>query len=172
MEEEKITLDRKAFKSLASDTRIGILKSLDRRRKTLSELSKEFGMSVSTISEHLSNLAGAELVAQRDEGRKWKYYELTRKGKGVLYPETRKIWVVLAISVMGIFLLGLDALRGGAVAEYRALTSVGEEAMKAPAAGAPAMALPWIHIIGIAVFAALLGAGIFLLYRNRVSVLP
>lgn len=188
MEEEKITLDRETFKTLASDTRINILKSLDQRRKTLSELSKEFGMSVSTVSEHLSNLAGAELVVQRDEGHKWKYYELTRKGRGVLYPENRKIWVVLAVSVIGIFVLGLDALRGRAFQAYQAIKPLGEEAMRspvtapaleqgvaAPAAGAPLAApavLPWIHTIGIVAFAALLGAGIFFLCRRRSPRLP
>ena len=51
--EEKITIDRKTFKTLASDTRVGLLKSLNVRRKTLSELSREHRMSVSTIKEHL-----------------------------------------------------------------------------------------------------------------------
>ena len=40
MVEDKITLDRDAFKSLASETRIKILKSLDRRRKMGTELAK------------------------------------------------------------------------------------------------------------------------------------
>ncbi len=186
MEEEKITLDRETFKTLASDTRISILKSLDQRRKTLSELSREFGMSVSTVSEHLSNLSSADLVVQRDEGHKWKYYELTRKGRGVLYPETRKVWIVLAASAIGIFLLGLDALKGRALQAYQAIMPLGEEVMglplatdvlkegvaapvTAPAASAPlaaTAALPWIHIAGIMIFAALLGASIFLLYRK------
>ena len=189
MEEEKITLDRKTFKTLASDTRINILKSLDQRRKTLSELSKQFSMSVSTVSEHLGNLSSADLVVQKDEGHKWKYYELTRKGKGVLYPETKKIWVILAISVIGIFMLGLDSLKARTLSAYQAIKPLGEEVMRSPitapsleqgaagpVAGAPMAAAPavlsWIHITGIVIFAALLGASIFLLYRKRMPRLP
>lgn len=187
MEDEKITLDRKTFKTLASDTRINILKSLDQRRKTLSELSKQFSMSVSTVSEHLGNLSSADLVVQKDEGHKWKYYELTRKGRGVLYPETKKIWVILAISLVGIFMLGLDSLKGNkTLSAYNAIKPLGDEVMRSPitapsleqgvagpVAGAPmAAALPWIHITGIVIFAALLGASIFFLYRKRMPRLP
>ena len=99
-EDEKITLDKKAFKTLASDTRIGILKSLGVRRKMLSELAKEHKMSVSTVSEHLGKLVDAELIRQVDDGHKWKYYELTRKGKAVLNPEEKKIWILLSLSLL------------------------------------------------------------------------
>ncbi|UCC91990.1 MAG: helix-turn-helix transcriptional regulator [Candidatus Aenigmatarchaeota archaeon] len=68
MTEEKITLDKEVFKTLASGTRVDILKSLDVRRKTLSELSKQFGMSVSTVKEHLENLVSVGLIEQMDEG--------------------------------------------------------------------------------------------------------
>ncbi len=43
--EDKITLDRESFRTLASKTRVDILKSLDRRRKMLAELSRQFRMS-------------------------------------------------------------------------------------------------------------------------------
>jgi DNA-binding transcriptional ArsR family regulator len=111
-EDEKITLDKKTFKTLASDTRIGILKSLGRRRKTLSELSKEHKMSVSTVKEHLDNLVGAELIIQIDDGHKWKYYELTRKGKAVLNPEEKKIWILLSLSLLAIVAAASDAVSG------------------------------------------------------------
>ncbi len=93
---EKIVLDRSAFKALASDTRVSILKELDIRRKTLSELSSQLNLSVATIKEHLLQLVDAKLIKQKDEGRKWKYYDLTEKGRCVLYPERKKIWVLLA----------------------------------------------------------------------------
>lgn len=79
--EDKITLDKESFKSLASGTRISILKSLDVRRKTLTELSKQLSMSPSTVKEHMENLCNADLTVQVDDGHKWKYYELTNKGK-------------------------------------------------------------------------------------------
>jgi DNA-binding transcriptional ArsR family regulator len=84
MAEEKITLDREAFRSLASGTRISILKSLDQRRKMLTELAKELDMSPSTVKEHMDSLRKAGLVILKDDGHKWKYYELTRNGKNIL----------------------------------------------------------------------------------------
>ena len=80
MEEEKVVLDRKSFEALAVDTRVKILKSLKERRKTLSEIAKEQGMSVSGIKEHLETLEHVGLIEKKDDGHKWKYYELTKKG--------------------------------------------------------------------------------------------
>ena len=110
--EDKITLDKHTFKTLASDTRVGLLKSLNVRRKTLSELSKEHKMSVSTIKEHLDHLRKADLIVQKDDGHKWKYYELTRKGRAVLNPEERKIWILLSLSTIAVIAAGIDALTG------------------------------------------------------------
>ncbi len=102
--DEKIVLDKSAFKALASDTRIAILKELDKRRKTLTELSETLNLAVATVKEHVDQLSKSKLVVVRDEGRKWKYCELTEKGKAVLYPERRKIWVMLASVVFMVFL--------------------------------------------------------------------
>ena len=110
--EEKITLDRAVFKTLSSDTRISILKSLGRRRKTLSELSKEFGMSVSTIKEHLENLCKVDLILQVDDGHKWKYYELTRKGKNVVHPSETRIWIVIGMAGLAIIFTSFDLVSG------------------------------------------------------------
>jgi DNA-binding transcriptional ArsR family regulator len=101
MEDEKITLDRESFRALASDTRVSILKSLGRRRKMLTELAKELGMSPSTVKEHMDSLSKAGLAVMIDDGHKWKYYELTGKGKNVLNPGQTKIWIMLSISVIG-----------------------------------------------------------------------
>lgn len=95
-DDEKIVLDKATFRALASDTRINLLKELDVRRKTLTELAHEVGLAVATVKEHMEQLVQSKLVKLKDEGRKWKYYELTEKGKAVLYPERKKIWVMLA----------------------------------------------------------------------------
>lgn len=95
-DDEKIILDRAAFRALASDTRVEILKELDKRRKTLTEISDGVGLAVATVKEHMTSLSASGLVEMKDEGRKWKYYNLTSKGKAILYPERRKIWVVIA----------------------------------------------------------------------------
>ncbi|HLD57359.1 MAG TPA: winged helix-turn-helix domain-containing protein [archaeon] len=80
-------LDKKDIKALSADTRVAILKSLSRRRKMPAELSKEFGLAASTITEHLKHLEDSQLVARKSTGHKWIYYELTDKGSNVLAPK-------------------------------------------------------------------------------------
>ena len=111
MDEDKIVLDRKSFEALAVDTRIKILKSLKQRRKTLTEIAKEEGMSVSGIKEHLSILESVGLIEKMDDGHKWKYYELTKKGREVVGPKEVKVLILLSTSILAllvslIFMLG------------------------------------------------------------------
>jgi DNA-binding transcriptional ArsR family regulator len=106
--DDKIVLDRITFKALAADTRINILKSLSNRRKTLSELSKELSMSVSTIKEHLEILVNCGLIKVKDEGYKWKYYNLTEKGLSVLNPARKKLWIVLVCSLFSMVGVGVS----------------------------------------------------------------
>ena len=100
MDAESVTLDRDTFKALASQTRVSILKSLDSRRKTASELSHELGTTVQGISEHLHSLQQAGLVERKESGRKWVYYQLTSKGNAVLHPDAKKFWVLVALSIL------------------------------------------------------------------------
>ncbi|MFP4117366.1 MAG: winged helix-turn-helix domain-containing protein [Candidatus Woesearchaeota archaeon] len=106
LDDEKIVLDRAAFRALASDTRVRILKELDERRKTLTEISESVGLAVATVKEHMASLSSSGLVEVKDEGRKWKYYDLTNKGKAILYPERKKIWVMVAALIFTIILSG------------------------------------------------------------------
>lgn len=207
MDDEKITLDVKAFKTLASDSRIGILKSLDKRRKTLTELSKQFGLSASTVKEHMEKLTKAELVRMVDDGHKWKYYELTRKGRQILHPGTGKIWVMLVLALFGLSYAFWDVFRlfprqqlyaatntlsRGEDTLMKATEEVADGMTAAPGSGmeaipevageagaqalppvaeviqtAPAQALPLYHILGIALFALVLGLTIAMLYYRR-----
>ena len=100
MDEPKIVLDQETFKALATGTRVKILKTLNKRRHTQSELSVVLGVSVPTIKEHLSALAKAGLVKRHEEGRKWIYYSLTEKSKCVLDPERKRLWIVLAFFIL------------------------------------------------------------------------
>ncbi len=100
MEEPKITLDASTFKALASGTRVNILKTLEKRRHTQSELAAVLTVSIPTIKEHLLAMERAGLVKRNEEGRKWIYYSLTEKAKCVLDPERKRLWIVL-----GFFLL-------------------------------------------------------------------
>ncbi len=110
----KVTLDRDTFKALASETRLDVMRALDERRKTGSELARELDLNKATVHEHLQILEATELARRFDEGRKWVYWELTWSGKKLLHPEQGTSFSVL---------LGLSALAtgGGLVALGRAL---------------------------------------------------
>lgn len=102
--EDKITLDRETFKALAIDTRVSILKKLDERfQLTLTDLANELEMAPSTIKEHLDKLVSAGLIQQLDKGMKWKYYRLTPKGKKILNPYEKRVWIVLTVSILALF---------------------------------------------------------------------
>ncbi len=118
--DDVITLDRKSFEALAADSRVRILKSLAQRRKTLSELSQEIGLSNSTMKEHLDVLVSAGLAVQMDEGRKWKYYELTRKGKGIFVPAHKEVKVMIMLALSVLLVLSSFWNFAGAFASYSA----------------------------------------------------
>ena len=110
----EITLDKKAFDVLTSETRINILKKLDLRHMTVSELSKILNLSKSTVYEHLEKLVDADFVKKNDDNdnNKWVYYELTEKGIAILHPHEKiKIIVLLSSSAL--------AFIGGAIEIYR-----------------------------------------------------
>jgi DNA-binding transcriptional ArsR family regulator len=98
----KIVLDSEAFKALASDTRLEILKALDVRRLTVSELGRLLDLNKATVFEHLKQLTAADLVKKEDEGRKWVYYRLTWKGKNIVHPENAQIFLMLGGAALGV----------------------------------------------------------------------
>ncbi|MHB8634642.1 MAG: ArsR/SmtB family transcription factor [Thermoplasmatota archaeon] len=126
----KITLDAETFKALASATRLSVLRSLDERRKTLSELARDLSLNKATLHEHLTLLSGAGLVKKRDdEGRKWIYYELTWTGEKILHPqETTTFNLLLAAGV---------AAAGGGVAMLGRVLGLWLQAHPVPAPSAP-----------------------------------
>ena len=72
MDEENIVLDKKSFEALAGETRIKILKSLNSRQKTSTELAQELNLAVPSIKEHLDTLESSGFVQKMDDGHKWK----------------------------------------------------------------------------------------------------
>jgi DNA-binding transcriptional ArsR family regulator len=120
-------MDRKVFESLASETRINILKALDIRQMTITELSKNLGLAKSTVHEHLAKMADAGLVEKIEDHRKWSYYKLTYKGKRILHPhEMVKIMLLLSTSFI--------ALVGGVfeIISYGRVSAPGAREMAAP----------------------------------------
>ena len=109
--DDHITLDKESFKALAVDTRIDILKTLGSRRHTQSEVASELELSVPTIKEHLDALVKAGLVERHDEGRKWVYYSLTKKGRAILNPEEKKFWIALGVFVLSAASVGTGVVR-------------------------------------------------------------
>lgn len=131
---DEITLTSAEFKALASDTRTGIIKILGNRNHTLSELSKKMSLAAPTVKQHLSVLEQAGLVACIDEGRKWKYYSLTKKGKKIVQPETpTSVLIVLALSALGMLAV-LYAILSSTVWQIPQYAAVAKNAMEnAPA---------------------------------------
>jgi len=169
----EIRLDKETFKALASGTRVDVLKLLNQRRHMQSEIAASLGLSVPTVKEHLAALEKAGLVERHDEGRKWKYYSLTNKGKGVLNPEEMKIWIVLAmlvLSVVGGIWSSLKMFAPAPVAEAKMAMSLETDAaprMMAAVEQAPVEQAVnyWPYIFGIAsvVLAAVL---IYLIWKS------
>jgi DNA-binding transcriptional ArsR family regulator len=111
-----IPLDREALKALASETRASILRLLEQRRHTQTELAQALGIAVPTAKEHVEALTRAGLVEVHEEGRKWKYCSLTRKARDLLNPEQKRIVLLLVLAILsaaGAFLTLAGSLLGG-----------------------------------------------------------
>ena len=104
----EITLSTSEFKALSSESRTKILKLLEERNHTLTELSGKLEMASPTVKQHLNVLVESGLIELRDEGRKWKYYALTRKGKNITSPadQTHFLIILSFASIALIALLG------------------------------------------------------------------
>jgi DNA-binding transcriptional ArsR family regulator len=109
-----LNLDRATLKALSSELRADILKSLKKRRKTVTELAAEFKMSKSTLHGHLTKLLEVDLIVKNETYTdKFVYYELTKKAERVLsskentFDQTR---IILLITTTAIFVLALLVL--------------------------------------------------------------
>jgi len=139
---DDIVLDRQSFKALAVDTRVDIMKLLGTRRHTQSELAAALSLSVPTVKQHLDALSHASLVERQDEGRKWVYYALSKKGKAVLNPDEKKFWILLSVFVLTAASAATGFVRSRFANLYAPTSQFaqvsGERAMETLAASAPA----------------------------------
>ncbi len=125
---ERIPLDQPTLKALAGETRIRMLKLLDVRSRTQSEIAYELHLSLPTVTEHMDALLAADLVEREETTRKWKYYNLTQKARLLLHPNTTTIWFVL-----GLFLFSIAATMFSAVKYLAPVQVSGVPAMMAEA---------------------------------------
>jgi len=85
--EEELKVSKKLLKTLTVETRTDILKSLEIRPMTASELSRKLDKHVTTVSEHLDVLKESNLIERVERpGRKWIYYKLTKPGENIIHP--------------------------------------------------------------------------------------
>jgi len=81
---DNVILDTSSFKALSSESRLSILRSLDQKDKTLTDLANELELSLPTVKEHMDILLEAGLVVREETTRKWKYFSLTQDARRLL----------------------------------------------------------------------------------------
>lgn len=103
---EDVPLDADMLKVLAADTRRDILRLLQKRRMTLTELATALDLKKATVLEHLKRLTDANLVRRREDERLWVYYELTTQGGKLLNPGRTRFYIVMGIAAAAALLVG------------------------------------------------------------------
>ena len=128
---EKLLIGRETFSVLSSETRIEILKELDERQKTLTELARAVETSKPAVYKHLRQLEKVGLVKkEKNPQHKWKYYFLTRKGQHLLHPKKLKIQLLLGTAAI--------TLVGAVVTSYLYLQSLSSDGTQIAGEGSEA----------------------------------
>lgn len=142
---ETVALRPDDFKLLSSDTRVQILKLLDARARTGTELGKDLGLEKSTVHQHLERLVEGGLVHRREDDRLWVYYDLAPRGRRLLHPPRSGFTLLLAGSLLSAgasLTLAASWLLGSLAAPMRESSPVqapgADGAADAPAGGASA----------------------------------
>ena len=117
MDEDQFAVSKELLKTITVDSRVQILKALEDRPMTASELSRFLDRHVTTVSEHLDLLKGSNLIERIErQGRKWIYYKLTKEGKRILHPESYRWVMIIAltffITISGFYVWNADAYPG------------------------------------------------------------
>lgn len=113
MKEEAVTIvDRDVLKVLSADTRMDILKMLKEGDRTPSFVAKKLQKSDSTIVEHLKTLEKVNLVKKTSApGKKWVFYSLTERGKGIIAGRSRRLVIILSTSII-LMMVGIGSMAG------------------------------------------------------------
>ena len=94
-----IVLDSDDLAVLSSKTRIAILKVIDKKDSTITELAEELGISKASVHAHVAELESSGLI-EADKVRKWHPYSLTKKGRQILHPhKNTRVVIMLGLIV-------------------------------------------------------------------------
>lgn len=145
-------IDRQTIKALSADTRVKILKLLNKRRRIPAEISKELGLAASTIVEHLQKLEQAKLVERKETNHKWIYYEITEKGKNLIQPKL-PIHIILTLYI-GVILTFVGFSNIFLTETYTAMQKATEITVEIPQEKITTTTINWI-------FVAILLVGLF-----------
>jgi len=167
MEEPVTIVDREVLKVLSADTRMDILKILSEGSRTPSDIGKKLEKSDATIVEHLNTMVKAGLVKKIEQpGKKWVFYTLTERGRGIVSSKSRRLIVILSTSILafagGLFTLGQYTTQFGYLATNAAVE-------KAPLAGADKIVptlFPAYLYISVVLFAIASISFIFYMYKK------
>lgn len=105
---ERIILDAASFKVLSSKMKVSILKALDKRKMTLTDLSTTLNITKPGLLKHIGELVEAGLVLKEEKKRKWIYYELSFKGRRILHPETVIVTILLSSAIISLIIAVLS----------------------------------------------------------------
>jgi len=108
--DEKIVIDRDTLKAIVVENRLTILKLLLDKKYTQSELADVLALSKPSVKEHLEILEHAKLIKKEETKRKWKYYDITVKGRFLVKPREVKVMFAFACNLIAFFGVGLFIL--------------------------------------------------------------
>jgi len=95
----RVVLEQKALEALASETRVGVLKQLGDKQKTITQIARALMMDKAAVYRHLQKLGEGKLV-ERDASHSFTYYRLTWQGRAVVFPhDATRIAIVLGSSL-------------------------------------------------------------------------
>ena len=103
---EDLPLDPNLLKVLAADSRRDILRLLNERRMTLTEMSARLGLKKATVLEHLKRLTEADLIRRKEDERLWVYYELTPRGQRIVSPGRTRFYLLMGVAAAAALLAG------------------------------------------------------------------
>jgi DNA-binding transcriptional ArsR family regulator len=99
-EASEIAIHIRSLAALASGGRMRVLRSLQERRRTASEVAELLGMRRGSAQRHLIGLTHAGFAQRHeDSDRVWVYYSLTRQGRHLVESERPRLVLVLASTI-------------------------------------------------------------------------